>query len=525
VNEQNQDTQMAEFLGQFMYDPLGFVIAAYPWDSDPSIQLVELPEPYASRFPNCKYGPDRWACELLDEIGKRVQAQAFDGVHAVPAVRAAIASGHGIGKSAITAWLVDWIMSTRPYCQGTVTASTAPQLATKTWARIASWTKKLINADWFIVNQGRGNMRMSCRFSPADWFVAGLTCRKEEADSFAGQHAANSSSFYIFDEASAVPREIWEVAEGGLTDGEPFFFAFGNPTQNSGRFYDAFHRDRDRWLLRQIDSRTCQVTNKKTIEEWAQVYGEDSDFFRVRVMGQFPGQSSTQLIPTAAVDAAMARAQPAYDGRRDTIAFIGCDVGRFGDDASTIYVRVGNAVPKHEEFRGLDGWNFGIQIARVIDWAVQTLGVEEVYCNVDTGGVGASPVDYLNHSGYAQYVLPVNFGGRADDQDKYFNKRAEMWCLMRDWIQEGGCLDFDDELKEDLTALEYQWTQKMQIQLERKEDAKARLGRSPDKADALALTFARRVSLITGEARRIRRDRLAAAVNRSRYQDTGDRRW
>ena len=107
MTEKHPDTEMAEFLGQFMYDPLGFVIAAYPWDTDPAIQLVKLPEPYASRYPNCQYGPDLWACELLDEIGKRVSAQAFDGVHAVPAIRTAVASGHGIGKALDCDLIVD----------------------------------------------------------------------------------------------------------------------------------------------------------------------------------------------------------------------------------------------------------------------------------------------------------------------------------------------------------------------------------------------------------------------------------
>ena len=521
----NPDVEMADFLGTYMYDPLGFVIAAYPWDTDPSLQLVRIPEPYASRFPNCKYGPDLWACELLDEIGKKVRAQAFDGVHAVPALRTAVSSGHGVGKSALTAWLVDWIMSTRPYCQGTVTANTAVQLSTKTWARIAAWSRKLINADWFTINQGKGNMRMTCRFSPDDWFVAGVTCRKEEAESFAGQHAANSSSFYIFDEASGIPREIWEVAEGGLTDGEPFFFAFGNPTQNSGRFYDCFHRERERWILRTVDSRACQLPNKDTIAEWADAYGEDSDFFKIRVKGEFPGQGSNQLIATELVEAAMARPQPPYDARRDTIAFIGADVARFGDDASTIVVRVGNAVPKRERYRELDGWQFGAQIARVIDWALETLQVDTVYCNVDETGVGASPVDYLTHNGYAQYVAGINFGSKADESEKYFNKRSEMWSLMRDWLKGGGCLDYDEQLREDLTAPEYQWTPKMQLQLERKDDTKARIGRSPDDGDALALTFARRVSLLSAPALRRARERASAESGRSRYQAVPARRW
>ena len=95
-------------------DPLRFVLWAFPWGTTPELSLVTLKEPWASRYPGCKYGPDKWACEVLDYIGEQVRANAFDGVHAVKPVQVAVASGHGLGKSAITAWLVCWIMATRP---------------------------------------------------------------------------------------------------------------------------------------------------------------------------------------------------------------------------------------------------------------------------------------------------------------------------------------------------------------------------------------------------------------------------
>src|SRR5690242_15440987 len=106
-------------MARFYADPLGFVMYAYAWDTDPSLQVAKLQEPWNLVY-DSEFGPDAWACELLDEIGAKVRANAFDGAHAVPAIREAIASGHGIGKSAITAWLVDWIMSTRPFAKGVV---------------------------------------------------------------------------------------------------------------------------------------------------------------------------------------------------------------------------------------------------------------------------------------------------------------------------------------------------------------------------------------------------------------------
>ena len=138
------ESELIEHIAHFWNDPLGFVIFAYPWTTDPSLQLVKLPDQYQHRF-NCEFGPDLWACEFLDDIGQQVRKNNFDGLNAVPPLRYAISSGHGIGKSTVTAWLVHWIMSTRPGAKGTVTANTSSQLETKTWEEVAKLVKRGIN--------------------------------------------------------------------------------------------------------------------------------------------------------------------------------------------------------------------------------------------------------------------------------------------------------------------------------------------------------------------------------------------
>jgi hypothetical protein len=186
------------------YDsPLDFVELAYPWGEPGELAAFA--------------GPDRWQREFLKDLGDQVRERGFNGVHAVSPIRMAIASGHGIGKSTLVAWIVNWIMSTRPHCQGTVTANTFTQLETKTWAAILRWTRLSITSSWFLTT---GN-RIYQREYPETWFCSAQSCREENSEAFAGQHAANSSSFYVFDEASAIPDRIFEVAEGGLTDGEP----------------------------------------------------------------------------------------------------------------------------------------------------------------------------------------------------------------------------------------------------------------------------------------------------------------
>jgi hypothetical protein len=479
---------LAEDMGRFFDDPLGYVMYAFEWDNDPSLQVVEMPEPWASRY-RCKYGPDAWACELLDEIGRQVQDRGFDGKTAVDAQRHAIASGHGIGKSTITAWLILWIMSTRPNSKGVVTANTSDQLGTKTWSELGKWHKRCITGHWFNFSSGKGSMKLTSTDYPESWRCDAQTCREENSESFAGLHAATASPFYIFDESSAVPDAIWEVAEGGLTDGEPFFFAFGNPTRSTGRFSECFGRFRHRWTTRQIDSRSVQITNKKLIEEWVRDYGEDSDFVRVRVRGIFPNASSLQFIPRELVDSAMSRRAPELK-LKGRVAVVGVDVARFGDDQSVIRTRLGRdaaSIPT-KRFREVDTMQLASHVASHVNGLRETGYRVTVF--VDGGGVGGGVVDRLRQLNVD--VIEVQFGGKANNPRKYANKRAEMWGEMREWLQTG-CLDRDEALATDLTAVEYGFRPDDSILLESKESMKKRGLASPDDGDALALTFAQHV--------------------------------
>ena len=124
-------------------------------------------------------------------------------------------------NSAFTAMIILWIMSTRPNCKGVVTANTGEQLKTKTMSELAKWHTRCITGHWFEMN----SMSIVHRAYPKTWRCDALTSREEASEGFAGLHAADSSPFFIFDEASAIPEKIWEVARGGLTDGEAFFLS------------------------------------------------------------------------------------------------------------------------------------------------------------------------------------------------------------------------------------------------------------------------------------------------------------
>ena len=460
------EAQLAEQCAQFINDPLGWALWAFDWGHG---ELEGF------------NGPDVWQEDLLNEIGAHTQEQAFDGVHAVDPLQIAISSGHGIGKSAVTAIIILWIMSTRAFAKGVVTANTGDQLRTKTWGELGKWKKRCVVGHWFEYNNGKGNMNLYHPQYPESWRVDAQTCREENSEAFAGLHAANSTPFYIFDEASAVPEKIWEVAKGGLTDGEPMHICFGNPTRNTGSFFECFNRMKHRWLTKQIDSRKAKMTNKKLLGQWVDDYGEDSDFVRVRVRGLFPRAGGSQFIPSDVVDSC-----GEYRASTAGVVTLAVDVARFGDDQTVLSLKNGRKVFKLEAYRGLDT----MQTADKVMEAIQIHKPQATL--IDGGGVGGGVVDRCRQLGFQ--VIEVNFGSKASDDNKYANKRAEMYGNLRDALIAGLELPNDNELKDELCAIEYGFNAKQQIQLERKEDMKKRGLSSPDKADALALHFAQKVA-------------------------------
>jgi hypothetical protein len=377
-------------------------------------------------------------------------------------------------------------MSTRPLAKGVVTSGKYDQLKDKTWAELAKWKKLALNGHWFEYRGARGNLSYYRADEPENWAVKGQAATKENADAFAGLHNARSTPFYLFDEASAVDDAIYEVAEGGLTDGEPMIFLFGNPTVNNGRFADTFGRMRHRWINKQIDSRTARMTNKALIQEWVNDYGEDSDFVRVRVKGEFPRVGDSQFISTEMVEQARERTVEAYE--TDPIV-MGVDVARFGDDQSVITIRHGRKLLTMKAFRELDLMELA---ARVIE-NINEFKPHAVF--VDGAGIGAGVIDRLRQLQYRTFE--VQAGSKAEDEEHYRNKRAEMWGRMREWLEHADIPKEAQALQYDLTGITYSYDDKMRICLEKKTDMKKRGLASPDFADSLSLTFCEPVNPVS----------------------------
>jgi len=417
-----------------------------------------------------------------------VARNGFDGQAPVPPIRRAVSSGHGIGKSVMVAWLVNWIMSTRPHAQGTVTANTYVQLESKTWAAIKRWTALSATAHWFVVN----DRRMHHVSHKDSWFVTPQSCREENSEAFAGQHAADSTSFYLFDEDSAIPEIVHEVAEGGLTDGEPMSFRFGNPTRSDGDFYRAcFGAGRDRWHPTVVDSRDSRFTNKDQIKEWIDIYGEDSDFVRVRVKGLPPGASDLQFIDSDCVYAAQKR-RPLLLGDEPLVA--GLDVARGGGDDCVVRFRRGTDARSIPPIR-IPGEQIRDSM-RLVTVASDVLGRDYdgrkvAMLFVDGSAMGGPIIDRLAQLGHRN-VTEVQFGAKSPD-GKLANMRAFMWWQMREWLRRDGCIDSAADLETDLTGPGYMHDKSDRLLLESKEAMKKRGVDSPDDGDALALTFAAHV--------------------------------
>lgn len=473
------DDLLAEDMGKFFYDPLGWVMYSFEWGAG---ELTGYD------------GPDEWQRLELIAWGEAIRENNFDGITPVTAYRSATSSGHGIGKSAFSAWVTLYIMSTRPHSKGVVTSNTSDQLRTKTWGELGKWKKRCITGHWFEYNNGKGNMNMFHKEHKETWRVDGQTCREENSESFAGLHAATSSPWYLFDEASAVPDKIWEVAEGGLTDGEPFWFAFGNPTRNSGRFHDCFTRFAHRWRPKTVDSRKAKMTNKVLIKQWEKDYGEDSDFFRVRVRGMFPRASDLQLISTEWVANAM-RTEPFY-GLDDALV-CGIDIARGGADNNVVRFRRGLDARTLPVFRmpGSETRDTTLFIAKAVT-LIQEMKPDAVF--VDSTGVGGPVADQLRRLLPGAVVIDVNFASQAPDRH-YANMRTYIWWKLRDALKSGLAIEDDNALERELTSPEYTHNQRDQIQLEKKSEIKKRLGISPDDADALALTFTMPVQKVRQE--------------------------
>lgn len=477
ITSAQADIMLADELSKYYDDPLGFVMFAYPWG--------EVGGPLEHEL-----GPDDNQREFLTSLGNEIRERGFNGTDPVMPIQMAETSGHGTGKSAQGAWITDFILYTRPHSVGTVTAGTYKQLDERTWAAIQYWTKLSIGAHWFDI-QASGIYH---KHFPDTWKVQAQTSKEENAQSFAGQHARTSTSWYLFDEASEVPDKVFHTAYGGLTDGEPMFFAWGQMVRNTGEFYRICFGDlAARWNHRRVDSRTSRFTNKTLISQWEKDYGPESDYYKVRVLGYGPSASELQYIDKQRVDAAKLRTQIAFT---DEPIIAGFDVSGGGKAWNVIRFRQGlnGNLPDLPPIR-IPGEHDPERSQRVgicAELLRDTRPGRKLAAMFVDAAFGAPIVVRLRSMGFMN-VYEVNFGGASPDIH-CLNMRAYMYMKAKEWLLLGA-LPKDEKLSSQLCLPGYHINNSGKLVMESKADIQGRGEESPDDADAFVLTWAQTVAL------------------------------
>lgn len=488
-NPKDEEKLMARLWSdEIRWNPLAFVMEVFPWGK------VGTP---LERF----HGPRKWQKDELQKIATHLALQRAEQKKALlegrepsfDIYKSATVSGRGPGKSSLVAWLTLWMLSCHLGSMSIVTANTEPQLKTKTWAELGKWHTLIVNAHWFE--------RLALSLKPLPWFEKllkeqlkldtayyygeALLWNEDNPDAFAGAHNFNGT-LLIFDEASGIPQAIWDVSEGFFTENvvPRFWFVFSNPRRNTGPFYECFHKHRKFWPNRRhIDSRTIEGIDRKMLDAIIEKNGEESDAARVEVKGEFPLQGEDQFISREDVDGAMAR-----DLEPDEFAplIMGVDPARKGRDATAIVFRRGRdcrSIPILT-YEKKDNMYVANKCAELID----QYQPDAVF--IDAGN-GTGIIDRLREMNYK--CEEVWFGSTADEPE-WADKRTELWDRMRAWLA-GGCLPIDDELKDDLVGPEKRYRNGSDvIKLESKDEMASRGLASPDKADALACTFFKRVA-------------------------------
>lgn len=462
-----------EELGSFACRPRAFVYWAFPWGEAGS----ELER---------RQGPEPWQDELLQYIEDKLIAGLSNMYEVISeAIQIATKSGHDIGKSALVCWVIIWAISTREDTKGVVTANTEKQLRLKLWAELAKWHRLFIAKHLFKVTAT--SIQASDPEREKEWRIDAIPWSEDNPEAFAGLHNFGKRVLVIFDEASGIVDKIWETIDGVMNEAETelIWLVTGNPTRNTGRFRECFDKEGQGqfWKTFTVDSRQVSFTNKDRIEAQIALWGIDSDFIKVRWLGDFPESGNAQLIPSDVIRGAMARDAECYVYEP---LILGVDVARMGDNESVAQFRRGRDARSIPTFR----WKktTTTELGGYIAELINRYNPDAVF--IDEGGVGGGVIDFLRLLGHS--VIGVQFGGQAMvplGGEKAYNKRAEMYLSTRTWLHQGA-IPNDQQLFKELVSIEMGHAKSGKMEGSILLAPKEELDESPDWADALVLTFA-----------------------------------
>jgi hypothetical protein len=392
--------------------------------------------------------------------------------------RTASPAGHAVGKTFLAAQLVLWFLFTNESSKILTSAPTWFQVENLLWREIRKAHQQSVYALGGEVIQTQINLS-------EDWFAVGLSTN--DAIRFQGIHAPRV--MVIFDEATGIAPDFWEAAEGVAVGDSDRFLAIGNPTDPSSRFKTVCDSPLWNAIRLSAESHPNVLENKQIVpgavtKQWVderlvEYGGRDTSLYRARVRGLFPELGDDMLISLADVE----RAQNRWHQPQGIPVAVGCDVARFGAD-ETVFIDLyaDGTVAMPQTFHGKD----------TMQTAGRLKASNALKKGVDDAGVGGGVTDRLKEQKVE--ILAYNGGEAAIDSDRFLNRRAESWWLIREKLRSDAInLPPDNKLAADLTNIKYKFSSRGQIQLESKDDLKKRINRSPDRGDALAIALAAQI--------------------------------
>ena len=339
-----------------------------------------------------------------------------------------VKSGHGTGKSTTASWAMLWFLLLRFPNKVVVTAPTSSQLFDAMYAECRRWVNELPKELQQLLNVKSDRIELVS--APSEAFISCRTARAETPEALAGVHSDHV--LLIVDEASGVPEQVFEAAAGSMSGHSATTLMLSNPTRSSGTFFESNNRMADSWWTRTWSCIDSPLVSDEFVDEMRLRYGEESNAFRVRVLGQWPLADDNTIIPFHLVESAQHRDVEVYE---DSKIVWGLDVARFGNDATALCKRQGSVITEVRSWRGLD--------------LMQTCGRGVAEYNalppskrpsellVDSIGLGSGVVDRLRELDLP--VRGINVSESPSMGDTYMNLRSELWFKAKAFLEERGC--------------------------------------------------------------------------------------
>lgn len=434
-----------------------------------------------------------WFAENI--LGVRTWSRQRDFLRAIKHhPRVAYKSAHKVSKSHSLAIAALWWCITKYNARVPLTSAAFHQVTNILWREVrAMYANSKIDLGGEIYRDPATGLK----WQNGNEIFGFSTDQPERAAGISG-----ANILYMVDEAAGVVDPVFEAMEGNMAAGAKMVLT-SQPTRLSGLFFDAFHSQSNFWhTITTSAMESPNVTgemeipglaSKKWVEEMREKYGESSPFYQVRVLGRFPGQAADSVIGLGLVEDAVLRYKTANQETLSQGALrVGVDVARFGDDETVIQV-----VRGHKAYPPITHYNLdGSQVAGHTLDAIRRYKHdrdEEVHVKVDVIGLGASPVDFLNvmdeSKGLGVVVRPVHVQEVSDDPDVYHDLRTQLCFDLRTWLEDGGAIPDDEQLKREMTSPTYKFDSKGRRQLLPKAKEKEILGQSPDRRNALELAI------------------------------------